>query len=936
MEIDPAGAIPTAFALAQAWEWDTDGDLESWIVNAGFNLDAATPTGGSIKGTAATGDPNMTSPVTTISTAYRVIVEFRIKKESSDASRIDLFWDDASGGIAASRSCSISGATFGADDNFKVVRITFPHGKINSQLDKLRLDPIADPANVGKSTEIDYLRVYTESLIPLEWDTDTLTAGAQGGDGTWDQTSNSLWWDGAANTQWPGTQTDIATFGGTAGEVTVASGVSAGAAQFDITGYTLTGNPITLLNDSALFKNASQEVITRIESQLVGNIPVTLQGGIFVLGGTNTSLTGAVTQASFYLGITNNDALGSGTYTAGAGGNTYIAALDGDRTLANDVIFAGNRMIIEDSDLETGLARGNLTIDGNLALNCVSPGDLYLRKNLTVNGIISGSNSGVGLLLAGNAGTLTLTNTNTFTAGIKWNVSTIVEASSDAALGDAANTLNFNAGSGALRALASFSSAREININGATTGKIDTNGFDLELSGTITGTSSGVAQTTLQKVGPGKLTLSGSGTVLYGGFRVDEGTLDISAGGITATQWNGSYGVGGGAVCNITGGTVNSTQYFAVGNGVTPTNEAVFDVNGGGFISGLELLVGQKGNGRFILSSGIATLNLLSFGDGIDASRTATIDLNGGILNVNRTNRRPGSATATINFDGTSIVAKSDQADFLRGTPADTTYNVKSGGVNISTNGFNLTILQPLVAGSVSGGLTKNGAGTLTLNATNTYTGTTTVNAGVLSVNGDSIANSGKVNIAGGKVLIPASTNEVVDTLFYNGVQQPAGVYGSSASQATNQNDDYFDVDGSGTLTVNTGPTNTFAAWISANPPATGFTTDSDKDGISNGLEHVLGTNPNVHSAGLTEISATTTSVTFRHTLNPTIASDVSYTYEWSSDLSEWNASGVANTAGTIGTIVASAPASDVVTVVTTRSGTPSSKLFIRIRASNP
>lgn len=86
MEIDPAGAIPTAFALAQAWEWDTDGDLESWTVNAGFNLDAATPTGGSIKGTAATGDPNMTSPVTTISTAYRVIVEFRIKKESSDAS----------------------------------------------------------------------------------------------------------------------------------------------------------------------------------------------------------------------------------------------------------------------------------------------------------------------------------------------------------------------------------------------------------------------------------------------------------------------------------------------------------------------------------------------------------------------------------------------------------------------------------------------------------------------------------------------------------------------------------------------------------------------------------------------------------------------------------------------------------------------------------
>jgi hypothetical protein len=70
-------------------------------------------------------------------------------------------------------------------------------------------------------------------------------------------------------------------------------------------------------------------------------------------------------------------------------------------------------------------------------------------------------------------------------------------------------------------------------------------------------------------------------------------------------------------------------------------------------------------------------------------------------------------------------------------------------------------------------------------------------------------------------------------------------------------------------------PTNSFAAWLRLNPPATGFTTDTDHDGLSNGVENVLGGNPNVHDAGLTQIAATANSVTFKHQLNPTKVSDI-------------------------------------------------------------
>ncbi|NJR42074.1 MAG: hypothetical protein HC767_04915 [Akkermansiaceae bacterium] len=96
-------------------------------------------------------------------------------------------------------------------------------------------------------------------------------------------------------------------------------------------------------------------------------------------------------------------------------------------------------------------------------------------------------------------------------------------------------------------------------------------------------------------------------------------------------------------------------------------------------------------------------------------------------------------------------------------------------------------------------------------------------------------------------VSVPAGINEVVDTLYLNGVQQSPGVYGSTTSPATNQNDTYFE--GGGTLTVGS----TFATWLAANAPATGFNTDSDDDGVPNGVENVLGTSPNTSSAGLTQ-----------------------------------------------------------------------------------
>ena len=97
-------------------------------------------------------------------------------------------------------------------------------------------------------------------------------------------------------------------------------------------------------------------------------------------------------------------------------------------------------------------------------------------------------------------------------------------------------------------------------------------------------------------------------------------------------------------------------------------------------------------------------------------------------------------------------------------------------------------------------GITKAGTGTAVLSGTGSYTGDTVVNAGILQVTGQSIADTGKLIIDGGKVDV--ESDERVQFLTIGGVAQPDGVYGSSASAAPVGDDVNFSVAGTGTITV--------------------------------------------------------------------------------------------------------------------------------------
>lgn len=100
-----------------------------------------------------------------------------------------------------------------------------------------------------------------------------------------------------------------------------------------------------------------------------------------------------------------------------------------------------------------------------------------------------------------------------------------------------------------------------------------------------------------------------------------------------------------------------------------------------------------------------------------------------------------------------------------------------NSGANIDTNGFNVTVAQPLLHSTIGGdaatdgGLTKLGTGTLTLTGASTYTGATTVSAGTLNVNNNGgsapgrLANTGAIVVNNGGTLLLSGVTTVSDRL---------------------------------------------------------------------------------------------------------------------------------------------------------------------------
>jgi len=115
------------------------------------------------------------------------------------------------------------------------------------------------------------------------------------------------------------------------------------------------------------------------------------------------------------------------------------------------------------------------------------------------------------------------------------------------------------------------------------------------------------------------------------------------------------------------------------------------------------------------------------------------------------------------------------------------------------------------------------------------------------------------------------------------------------------------------------------------------FTDDVDGDGLTNGMEYVLGSNPTLPGAqSLGPIQLISTSAfSLTHPNNPQLGNDVMLGYEWSTNLLDFHADG-ASAVGTSVTFIATpnSPDTGTTTVNASISGEIPTGVFVRLRAN--
>jgi autotransporter-associated beta strand protein len=482
-------------------------------------------------------------------------------------------------------------------------------------------------------------------------------------------------------------------------------------------------------------------------------------------------------------------------------------------------LIAGGITVFQQYTNGSAIAGDAVTFDDTLFNDFINPPATNIVLNtvfyafpVVVNSTLPYSISGAGgitgitSLVKSNTGSLALLTSNSFSGGVFINDSGSVIINSDSSLGASSGGVTLNGGT--LQIIGGVTNTRAISMPTASTIGV-ASGVSATLGGTISGgganlnkTDNGTLILTAREtitgdlfIHNGTVIIDSGGSITNGNYHdvgqlgtdsatltlrgtgslsttsdFNVGDLDSSSGTLnvqnTATLTMNAFFVGSAnavgstasGVVNQSGGTLNEISTavgaFSIGGRTSASGVGVYNISSGTVNAGAGIRVGGTGMGTLNQNGGV-----INASQGINIARIAgsygTNNLNGGTLVTFNVGSSTGT-NAIFNFNGGVL-----QAAFNPPNPwmfGLMQANILAGGAIIDSSTNNVTISQPLLAGSANGGLTKRGSGTLTLTGTNTFTGPITNTAGTLFLNSASTyAGSARVN-AGTLQMTTAST----------------------------------------------------------------------------------------------------------------------------------------------------------------------------------
>jgi autotransporter-associated beta strand protein len=695
--VPPAPLNPSATANHRrvALSWESVGTATGYLVKR------ATSSGGPYTTVASPGGNSFTDTGLTNGTPYYyVIVAYNSGGESPASSEVSATpllppgsgsWTNAAGGNWDESSNWLAGTVASGVDQ----SAAFPQasGNVVQNLAALSLGGLSfaggDTSLAGSALTLDRSSGTPEISVD-SGSTATITLALGGGDGLAKTGGGTLVLQGTAG---PGGASTV-----TVGNLTLRNGYS--APSFDIA-----GGAVLQLDHATDLNNAT--------ASFTGAGTLRKTGGGQVVWGSST--------ATFALAPGALIDIQGGTFVAGSFANENWANNRSDLHVAAGAVF---------KTVEANVRLDRITGEGTLGTGYSGAG----YQNLTIgieggssrfDGVISNTDqnaSFVGNLVKQGAGTITLTNTSSYSG------STNI----------AAGTLELGDGTAG-------KDGRLANTSGVTNNGILA--FNLHGNQSVSHAIGGSGS--VRKSGPGELSF-GSTHSYSGGTTVEQGVLVLSGATIGVGRIRGSATVRAGAELRVSGGDGSGLGY-----------------TGGAKIDSLHL------DGGLLNSPGVCHL------------WQASLLLTGGELRGNNGVNDPAGPhfewgnTPVTSFASTASSVISGRIRIRPDASPTLGFTVADGAA-----ATDLRVDAAITQASSGAGIEKLGPGTMVLNAANQYSGPTQISAGKLLIHGAQTAATGPLTVAANATLGGNGSVGGAVTVQADGILAPGASIGTFTAAA--------------------------------------------------------------------------------------------------------------------------------------------------------